>query len=80
MKVPAIKKLIASYPLTELLNAEVQLLEGEPITIEVEGDDEGEQLTHIIAAIWIMEEMKNRNIDFQESLRAYTKKVRESIN
>jgi uncharacterized protein YajQ (UPF0234 family) len=80
MKIPAIKKLIERYPMVELLNAEIQLLEGEPAGIEVEGEDEGEQLTHIIAAIWIMEEMKNKSIDFQESLRAYTKKVRESIN
>jgi hypothetical protein len=80
MKIPAIKKLIERYPMVELLNAEIQLLEGEPAGIEVEGEDEGEQLTHIIAAIWIMEEMKNKSVDFQESLRAYTKKVRESIN
>jgi hypothetical protein len=80
MKIPAIKKLIERYPMVELLNAEIQLLEGAPTGIEVEGEDEGEQLTHIIAAIWIMEEMKNKSIDFQESLRAYTKKVRESIN
>jgi hypothetical protein len=80
MKIPAIKKLLESYPVTELLKAETQLLNGEPLAIEVEGNDEGEQLTHIIASIWIMEEMKTKNIDFKDALREYTKKVRESIN
>jgi hypothetical protein len=80
MKIPAIKKLMESYPLAELLKAETQLLNGETLAIEVEGDDEGEQLTHIIASIWIMEEMKSKNIDFKDALREYTKKVRESIN
>ena len=80
MKIPAIKKLIENHQVAELLNAETQLMNGEVPSIEIEGNDEGEQLTHIIAAIWIMEEMKNKDIDFKDSLRAYTKKVRESIN
>jgi hypothetical protein len=80
MKIPAIKKLLESYPVAELLKAETQLLNGETLTIEVEGNDDGEQLTHIIASIWIMEEMKSKNIDFKDALREYTKKVRESIN
>ncbi|HXA02721.1 MAG TPA: hypothetical protein VNW99_12075 [Cytophagaceae bacterium] len=80
MKIPAIKKLIETHTLIELLKAETQLMEGELPSIMVEGDDEGEQLTHIIAAMWIMEEIKNRDIDFKEALREYTKKVRESIN
>ena len=80
MKIPAIKRLIETHTLIELLKAETQLMEGELPSIMVEGDDEGEQLTHIIAAMWIMEEMKNRSLDFKEALREYTKKVRESIN
>jgi hypothetical protein len=80
MKIPAIKKLLESYPVAELMKAETQLLNGESLAIEVEGNDEGEQLTHIIASIWIMEEMKSKNIDFKDALREYTKKVRESIN
>jgi hypothetical protein len=80
MKVPAIKKLVETFDLQQLEKAEIDILEGLTPAIEVEGNDEGEQLTHIMAAIWILHEMKLRNIDFKEALREYTKKVRESIN
>jgi hypothetical protein len=80
MKIPAIKKLMETYSVPELLKAETDLIEGNNLSIEIEGSDEGEQLTHIIATIWIMDEMKSKNIDFKEALRNYTKKVRESIN
>jgi hypothetical protein len=80
MKVPAIKKLVETFDLQQLEKAEIDILEGLTPAIEVEGNDEGEQLTHIMAAIWILHEMKLRNIDFKEALREYTKRVRESIN
>ncbi len=80
MKIPAIKKLVESFDIHQLEKAESDLLEELALEIEVEGSDEGEQLTHIMAAIWILHEMKLRNIDFKDALRDYTKKVRESIN
>ena len=80
MKIPVIKKLVESFSETELTQAENDLLEGINLSIDVEGEDEGEQLTHIIAASFILKEMKDRQIDFKEALRVYTKKVRESIN
>ncbi len=80
MKIPAIKKLVANYTAEELEDAEHLLLEEKPIEIEVEGEDDGEQLTHIFAAIFILEEMDNKNCDFKTALRAYTNKVRTSIS
>ncbi|WMJ74324.1 hypothetical protein RCC89_14280 [Cytophagaceae bacterium ABcell3] len=80
MKIPVIKKLVESYNPEELSNAEMDLIDGKELSIEVEGNDEGEQLTHIIAALWIMEEMRNNNLEFKDALREYTKKVRESIS
>ena len=80
MKIPAIKKLVETYTITELNAAEENLVEGEKLAIEVEGNDEGEVLTHIIAAVWILEEMKAKDMDFKDALREYTKKVRESIS
>jgi hypothetical protein len=47
---------------------------------EVEGSDEGEKLTHILAAIWILEQMESTRVDFKTALREYTQKVRESIS
>jgi hypothetical protein len=80
MKIAAIKKLTEIYSSDELMKAETRMMEGEQPSIAVEGDDEGEQLTHIIASIWILEEMRSKKMDFKEALREYTKRVRESIN
>lgn len=80
MKIPAIKKLIERYDQLELREAEAKLVSDEPLTIEVEGEDEGEQLTHILAAIYIQELMDRNKIDFKTALRDYTGRVRESIN
>lgn len=80
MKVPVIKKLVESQPIEKLIEAEEALINESPLPIEVEGQDEGEQLTHVIAAIWIMERMKETQREFKDVLREYTQKVRESIN
>ena len=81
MKIPAIKKLVEQYEIGQLLEAEEALSEEQAPSISVEGDDEGEQLTHVIAAVWILEKMKeDPNLAFKDALRMYTSKVRESIN
>jgi hypothetical protein len=80
MKIPVIKKLVETVTLEELTKAEQAIVDEQPLSIEVEGSDEGEQLTHVIAAIWILERIKSGNVDFKTALREYTQKVRESIN
>jgi hypothetical protein len=80
MKIPAIKKLVENESLEALTAAEEALMEEQPLAIEVEGDDEGEQLTHVIAAAWILNYMKDNSVDFKTALREYTKKVRVSIS
>lgn len=80
MKIPAVKQLIERYNVEELMAAEEALLEEKPLEILVEGDDEGEQLTHILAAIFILNDMKDSGGDFRTSLRKYSQRVRNSIN
>jgi hypothetical protein len=80
MKIPAIKKLVENHSLKELLEAEEALLEEKQPAMEVEGEDEGEQLTHIFAAIWILNKMTDDKVEFKVALREYTKRVRESIS
>lgn len=80
MKIPVIKKMVEVFTVEQLEQAEQALLNEEPIPAEIEGDDEGEQLTHIIAAVWILEEMEKRDIPFPKALRAYTERVRNSIS
>lgn len=79
MKVPAIKKLVETQTIEALMQAEEALVEEKDLPFEVEGDDEGEKLTHIFAAIWILDKMKKDDVAFKVALREYTKKVRESI-
>jgi hypothetical protein len=80
MKIPAIKKLVENESLDALMAAENAIMEEQPLAIEVEGDDEGEQLTHVIAAAWILTYMNDNGTDFKTALREYTKKVRVSIS
>jgi len=80
MKIPAIKKLVETYSLDDLKKAELAFENGENPEIDVQGEGEGEQFTHVIAAAWILEKMESDDVDFKSALRQYTNKVRESIN
>lgn len=80
MKIPAIKKLVENQSMDALMAAEAAIVDEQPLAIEVEGDDEGEQLTHVLAAVWILNHMQENGTDFKTSLREYTKKVRVSIS
>ncbi|GCD79069.1 DUF6952 family protein [Schleiferia thermophila] len=78
MKIPAIKKLL-SFDLDQLIQAEKDLYDEKQTQIQIEGEDEGEQLTHVLAAIWIKEQIANGMTE-NEALRAYTQRVRNSIS
>lgn len=79
MKVPVIRNLVKTYSAEELRTAEEALLEEQPLTIEVGGDDEGEQLTHIIGALEILDNV-SKGMSEGEALRAFTSRVRNSIS
>lgn len=80
MKVPALKKLVENYTLQQCIDAEQQLLEGEKPTIEIEGEDEGEQLTHILGAIDILTRVKEEGKDIKTATREFIDRVRNSIS
>lgn len=80
MKIPVVKKLVENQSMEDLIAAEEALVEDKPLPIEIGGDDEGEKLTHILAAIFILERMKSDGVDFKSALREYTRRVRESIS
>jgi hypothetical protein len=69
-----------AYSLADLRAAEEALYNEETPAIEIIGDDEGEQLTHVIAAIFIKEHMSDNSSDLKTALREYTLKVRNSIS
>jgi hypothetical protein len=80
MKIPAIKKLVETQTIEDLRHAEELLLEEQTPAFEVEGEDEGEKLTHVFGAIWILNHMQDHGTDFKTALREFTQKVRVSIN
>ena len=80
MQLPEIKRLSETYSTEELKKAEDAIMnEGKP-EIEVHGKDEGEQLTHILAAIDILHDTENNNVDIRTALRNYSQRVRNSIS
>jgi hypothetical protein len=80
MKIPAIKKLVETQTVESLMNAEALLIEEQQTDFEIEGADEGEKLTHVFGAIWILNHMNDHGSDFKTALREFTQKVRVSIN
>ncbi|MDP1728113.1 MAG: hypothetical protein Q8M15_15105 [Bacteroidota bacterium] len=80
MKLAVIKELAENRTLSELKSLEEKLCNGEPVQLEVKGDDEGEQLTHVLAAIDILKRVENENVDLRTAIRAYSERVRNSIS
>ncbi len=80
MQIPVIKKMVENYSTEQLKAAEEALLEEKELPIEIEGEDEGEQLTHIMAAIWVKNEIEKEGISVGKAVRNYTVKVRNSIS
>lgn len=79
MKIAAIKSLVSEHNLEVLKQAEEALLNEQKPFINIEGDDEGEQLTHVMAAIEIGEHISG-GMKANDALRAFTRRVRKSIS
>lgn len=79
MQIPVIKKLVEHYSLVQLQDAEAAMIEEQKPAIEVEGKDEGECLTHVLASIYIKERME-QGTPFNQALRDFSQRVRNSIS
>lgn len=79
MKLAAIKQMAEAHDLATLQAAEEALLNEATPAIEVAGDDEGDQLTNILGAIWIREQV-NAGVPFKDAFRAFAQRVRDAIN
>ncbi|MFY0626626.1 MAG: hypothetical protein JXR07_10035 [Reichenbachiella sp.] len=80
MQIPEIKRLVENHSIEDLTEAENALMEELELPFEIKGSDDGEVLTHIIAAVWILEKMESHELPFAKALREYTQKVRTSIS
>ncbi len=79
MHIPSIKKLVDNYTIEQLEAAETAILEGLTTEINIEGEEDGDKLTHIFGATFILKEM-TKGLKYPEALRAFTSKVRTSID
>ncbi len=80
MQATVIKKLIESISIQDLKEAEEKICQNERPNFEVEGDNEKEQLTHILAAIHILEMAENDKIGLNIAFRRFFERVRTSIS
>ena len=80
MQIAVIKILAETRTTAELIAAEDAILNEQTPAIPIEGKDEGEKLTHVLAAVEIHNDMEKNKIDFRTALRNYTQRVRNSIN
>lgn len=80
MKIDEVKRLAMTADIEMLKKAEIALTEGNTLPLEVHGEDEGEQLTHILSALWVLEHMQSTDCNLPTAMRALTQKVRTSIS
>ncbi|MDZ4839928.1 MAG: hypothetical protein SGJ04_07965 [Bacteroidota bacterium] len=80
MKLASIKIILEKYSAIEIATSIAQLDEGENSVIQIEGDDEGDLMTHLLAAEWIINEAEKNRTEIKVELRNYTARVRKSIN
>ncbi len=80
MQLPVIKKLSETFSLEQLKAAEEAIMNEQKPAMEIEGKDEGEQLTHVLAAIDILNDMQQNKVDLRTALRNYSQRVRNSIS
>ena len=80
MKLPIVRKLADEYSLSELHDLEEKIINDVPIDINDLGDDEGEVLTHVLAAIYIKNIMQQDGLELSVALRQYTSRVRDTLS
>jgi hypothetical protein len=80
VKIAIIKKLVESYTIEQLTQAEIAMENGEPLLIDIEGDDDGEQFTHILAAIDILFRVKKEHKEVNVALREFAQRVRSTTS
>lgn len=80
MNIQIIKHIVETYSAEQLKQAEDDLLNERPLQIDIEGVDEGEKLTHTLAALFCQEVMASEGLNINQAVRAYSQRVRGSIN
>ncbi|MCX6187748.1 MAG: hypothetical protein NTU43_12280 [Bacteroidetes bacterium] len=80
MKIQAIKDLVEKHDLSTLRAAEEAIINEQIPSIQITGEDVGEQLTHILGAIDVLEKVQLEGKDKGIALREFFQRVRNSIS
>ena len=80
MKTAAIRHLAETQTPASLAAAEQALLHGRPPAIEVAGASAGEQLTHVLAAQFVLDYRQAHGVGVAAAVRAFSVRVRQSIS
>ena len=78
MKAPAVKKAAAAYTSDQIAAGIEAIIEREEDLLEVEGDDIGERLTHLLLAARIRSRM-DAGEELKDAFRAEMNAVRDTI-
>ena len=79
MNSEAVSILVENYTVDQLTEAEHEIIRGEEPSISVKGSDASEKLTHLLAAVYVLDQMKSERVEFYAAFRQYNLQVRESI-
>lgn len=80
MKAASVRALAAEHDQATLEAAADALAEEQPLSFEVEGDDDGERLTHLMLATRVRERMEGQGEDLKTALRAVMSGVRDVLS
>lgn len=79
MKIAEIKRLAIEASFEELEAADEALCNAHQPNIAIHGDDMGEKLTHVLAALWVKKQLKAGET-LPEAIRQFSLRVRTSIS
>jgi len=80
MKTNAIRDLVIHKTLHELEILRLGLIGAEAGHEAIPGADRAEKLTHVLAAIWVKQQIENQGISLADSVRRFGARVRNTIS
>ncbi|MCA0426205.1 MAG: hypothetical protein LCH37_02105 [Bacteroidetes bacterium] len=80
MQISCIKQLAENYTIEQLREAEECLMEEKTLPFPVSGESDCEQMTHILAAIEILELKASSGQELRMCIREFSQRVRTSIS
>lgn len=78
MNVAVVKKLVETHPIGVIQDAIQKFENTLENPLQVEGQDDGEKLSHLLVAEIVLQEMA-KGLSFHEALRTYSQRVRSMI-